>query len=209
MNKLFILFLLTFSIFLPKQSWALFEARVTYGSLASTQDLQNICQGSCAAPTNAPAIVPTFGTGIDAIVSLPMIPFGFGLRTEDMKLSASNSNISGEVKYSRTAILLNYRLLDTIIHCGAIASFGVSHSGSMSITEGGTTVVNLSPSSLSSYSVGVELGVKPFIVLPLKIGAEAGYMSFKWGQVANTIDATQKDVDLSGIYLKAFLGLDF
>ncbi|MEQ1723768.1 MAG: hypothetical protein ABL930_11370 [Pseudobdellovibrio sp.] len=192
----------------PLSSWALFEARLTYGSLASQQSLTDLCQGSCAAPSNAPAIIPTFGLGADAIVELPFFPLGVGLRMEDMKLSASTSSIDAELKYTRTALILNYRLIDTIVHFGPIATFGISHTGSMSIKENGTSRVDLSPGSLSSYSVGVELGIKPLVVLPLKVGAEAGYMSFNWGKVTNTIDSSQKDIDLSGVYLKVFLGLD-
>jgi hypothetical protein len=193
---------------LPISSWAIFEARLSYGSLASGQNFSDVCQGSCATPSNAPAIVPTFGLGLDALVTLPMIPVGFGLRTEDMKLKASGTGIDAEVKYNRTAVLLNYRLIDTVVHFGPIASFGISHSGSMSINENGTQVVNLNPSSLSSYSVGLELLVKPLVVVPITVGAEAGYMSFKWGSVTNTVDSSTKNIDMSGTYLKVFLGMD-
>lgn len=192
----------------PLSSFALFEARLTYGGLASTQDLSTVCQGSCTAPSGAPAIVPTVGLGLDAIVELPMIPIGFGIRTEDMKLSASTSSIDAELKFNRTAVLLNYRLINTIVHFGPIASIGISHTGNMNIKEGGTTKVDLTPTTLSSYSLGLELGVKPLIVLPLKIGAEAGYMSFKWGDVTNNVDSSVKNIDLSGYYFKVFLGLD-
>lgn len=193
----------------PTSAWALFEARLTYGSLASQQSLENICQGSCTTPSNAPAIVPTFGMGLDAIVTLPVIPFGFGLRTESMKLNASTSNIDADLHFDRTALLINYRLINTIVHFGPIASIGLGHSGGLNIKEGGTTKVDLSPGSVSSYSLGLELEVKPLIILPLVVGAEAGYMSFKWGEVTNNIDSSKKDIDLSGTYLKAFIGLDF
>lgn len=192
----------------PLSSFALFEARLTYGSLASAQNLSTVCQGSCTSASGAPAIIPTVGLGVDAIVELPMIPIGFGIRTEDMKLSASASSIDAEVKFNRTAVLLNYRLINTIIHFGPIASIGISHTGNVNIKEGGTTKVDLSPTTLSSYSLGLELGVKPLIVLPLTIGAEAGYMSFKWGDVTNSVDSSVKNIDLSGYYFKVFLGLD-
>ena len=196
-------------LIVPTSAWALLEARLSYGSLASQQSLQDICNGSCLAPSNAPAIVPTFGLGLDVIVSLPVIPFGFGLRTENMKLNASSNGIEADLHYDRTAFLVNYRLIDTIVHFGPIATFGLSHSGGMTIKENGTTKVDLTPGSLASYSLGLELEVKPLIVLPLVVGAEVGYMSFKWGQVTNSVDSSQKDVDLSGTYLKAFIGLDF
>ncbi len=193
----------------PTSAWALLEARISYGSLASQQSLESVCQGSCAAPSSAPAIVPTFGFGLDTIVTLPIIPFGFGLRTESMKLSASTSGVEANLNFNRTSLLINYRLIDTIVHFGPIASIGLAHSGSMNIKEAGATKIDLSPGSLSSYSLGAELTVKPLIVIPIIVGAEAGYMSFKWGQVTNSIDSTTKDIDLSGTYIKAFVGLDF
>lgn len=193
----------------PTSAWALLEARVSYGSLASQQSLQDICNGSCVAPSNAPAIVPTFGFGLDVIVKLPVIPVGFGLRTENMKLNASSNNIDADLHYDRTAVIVNYRLIDTIVHFGPIATYGITHSGGMTIKENGTTRVDLSPGSTTSYSLGLELEVKPLIVLPLVVGAEAGYMSFNWGETTNTVDNSKKNVDLSGTYLKAFIGLDF
>jgi hypothetical protein len=209
MKKEFMIFLLFGLLVFPKSSWALFEARLSYGSLASKQSLSEICQGSCGNPNNAPSIVPTVGMGVDAIVKLPLIPFGFGIRTEDMKLSAEANGIGAEIKYNRKAVLINYRLIDTIVHFGPIASFGISHSGSAKLTENGTSVVDISPEKTSSYTVGLELLVKPLIVIPITIGAEAGYMSYKWGQSTNTVDSSTKDIDLSGNYMKVFLGLDF
>lgn len=192
----------------PTSAWALFEARLTYGSLVSQQSLTDICQGSCTAPSDAPSIVPTFGLGADAIVNLPFVPVGIGIRYEDMKLSTSSANIEADLKYKRTALLINYRLIDTILHVGPIASIGISHSGSMNLKEGGTERINLSSGSVSSYSLGLEVGAKPLIVIPIKIGAEAGYMMYDWGKMTNSVDGTQKDINLSGYYLKVFLGLD-
>ena len=163
------LFLTT--VLLPLSSFALFEARASYGLLASKQDIADLCQGSCASPSSAPGIVPTYGTGFDAILSLPLIPFGFGLRYEKMGFSASSNTIEAKANYSRTALLVNYRIIDTIIHFGPIASYGLSHSGGFTITESGTTKVDLTPGSMSSYSVGLELEVKPLIVIPIIVGA--------------------------------------
>lgn len=196
------------TLFLPASSWALFEARASYGLLTSTQDISDICTGSCTTPGNAPAIVPTYGLGLDAIVKLPLIPIGFGLRYENMGLSASTSSMEAKINYTRTAVLVNYRLIDTIIHFGPIASYGISHSGTMSIKEGGVTKVDLSASTITSYSVGLELEVKPLIVVPIIVGAEAGYMNMKWKDITNSIDSSTKNVDLSGTYIKVFLGLD-
>lgn len=196
------------TVFLPVSSWALFTARASYGLLTSKQDIAEICQGSCTSPNGAPGIVPTYGTGLDAIVKLPLIPIGFGLRYEKHGLTTSSSNIEASINYSRTAILVNYRLLDTIIHFGPIASYGISHSGNFSIKEGGISKVDVTPSSMTSYSLGLELEVKPLIIIPLIVGAEVGYMGFKWNDSRNSIDNTSKNIDMSGTYMKVFLGID-
>jgi hypothetical protein len=192
----------------PLSSWALFEIRGTVGATQAKPDLQAICNGSCTNPSAAGSATYVPGVGLDAIITLPLFPVGFGLRYEGIKLTNSNSGIDTEIKYSRTAVLVNYRLIDTIVHFGPIASYGFSHTGSMTIKEGGTTKVDLAPDSMSSYSLGLELEVKPLIVVPIVVGAEAGYMGFKWNGVKNSIDNSKKDVDLSGTYIKIFLGLD-
>ena len=103
---------------------------------------------------------------------------------------------------------MNYRLIDTIVHFGPIATYGLAHTGSMIVKENGGTVMDLNPSTVNSYSVGFELEVKPLIVIPLIVGAEAGYMGHKWTDVTNSVNNVKKDVDLSGTYIKVFLGLD-
>ena len=208
MKKQILSSLFMITIFLPMSSWALFEARATYGFLTSKTDFSNICQGNCLLPANAPGIVPTYGTGIDAILKLPLVPIGFGLRYENMGLSTTSSTIDAKLTYSRTAIIINYRLIDTIIHFGPLLTYGVAHSGGLTIKENGITKVDLSPSSMTSYSLGLELEVKPLIVVPIIVGAEAGYMSFNWKDATNNINNTTKNVDLSGTYIKVFLGLD-
>lgn len=192
----------------PLSSWALFEARLTGGVTQAKPDLKDICTGSCTNPSALGDTTYVPGVGLDAIVKLPLFPIGFGLRYEGLKLTADNANYSTEIKYTRTALILNYRLIDTIVHFGPIATYGLAHTGSMTVKESGSTVVDLNPSSFSSYSIGLELEVKPLIVVPIVVGAEAGYMSHKWNGVTNTINNAKKDVDLSGTYIKLFLGLD-
>ncbi len=191
----------------PMTSWALVEARASYGGLASSQSIKDVCT-NCTNASNSPAIVPTVGFGADVLIKIPLIPFGFGARYESMGLSASQSGIEAEIKYTRTALLLNYRLIDTIVHFGPIVSYGLSHTGNMTIKENGSTRVDFSSSKMSSYSAGLELTVKPLIVIPLIVGAEAGYMGYKWDETTNTVDGSKKNIDLSGTYLKVFLGLD-
>jgi hypothetical protein len=208
MNNKFTRLLFLIALSAPISSWALFEARATLGGTQAKPDINAICAGSCSNPSGAAGATYVPGVGLDAIVKLPLIPIGFGVRYEGIKLSGDNATSSTEIKYTRTALLLNYRLIDTIVHFGPIASYGLSHTGSLSVSEAGIGKVDLAPSTMSSYSVGLELEVKPLIVLPLIVGAEAGYMSFKWDGVNNSFDNSKKDVDLSGTYMKVFIGLD-
>lgn len=208
MKIILALFSFFMALSIPLSSWALFEVRGTLGATQAKPNIQDICSGSCTDPSSVGDTTYVPGLGVDAIIKLPLIPFGFGLRYEGIKLKGDTASATTEIKYSRTAVLVNYRLIDTIVHFGPIASYGISHTGSLSISEGSTTKVDLSPTSVSSYSIGLELEVKPLIVVPLIVGAEAGYMGHKWNGVTNTIDSSKKDVDLSGTYIKIFLGLD-
>ncbi|MFN3697618.1 MAG: hypothetical protein ACK4VO_09260 [Pseudobdellovibrio sp.] len=194
-------------ILFPMSSWALLTARATYTGLVSKDALSEVCSGtSCAGQT--PSMVPLYGLGADVIVKLPIIPIGFGVRYENLGLDATSGSIEGHAKLTRTAALINYRFIDTIIHFGVIGSYGISHSGNVSVKSGNTNVVDYNDGSFSTYTAGLELEVKPLIVLPLIVGAEAGYMSAKWNDAKDSIASTKKDVDLSGSYIKFFLGLD-
>ena len=189
----------------PLASQAFFEARATFGVTNKKTETSDLC--SNCTTIGAPSIAPAF-IGADAIIKIPLFPLGLGVRYEGMNVSGTSGNYEANIKYTRTAFLVNYRIIDTILHFGPIASYGISHSGSVSIKESGTQRVNFSADGASSYSVGLELGVKPLIVIPLAIGAEAGYMGYKWNEVSNTVDGTKKSLDLSGTYIKVFIGLD-
>jgi len=199
--------LLLVLLFFPMSSWALFTARATYTGLVSKDALSDVCAStSCSGQT--PAMVPLYGLGADVLVKLPIIPIGFGVRYENLGLSATSASIEGNAKLTRTAALVNYRFIDTIIHFGVIGSYGLSHSGNVAVKSSGTNIVDYNDGSFSTYSAGLELEVKPLIVLPLIVGAEAGYMGAKWTDAKDSVTSTKKDVDLSGSYVKFFLGLD-
>ncbi|MBC7420522.1 MAG: hypothetical protein H7328_07305 [Bdellovibrio sp.] len=196
------------AIFLiPLSAHALFEARATYGIQTAKTTATDLCTGSCAAPANAPSLLGLGGFGADVIITPPLFPIGFGVRYENMSISPSVNNFSAEFKATRTAVIVNYRLIDTIIHFGPILTYGISHSGSANVKENGVTRIDFSTSKASSFSAGLELGVKPLIVIPITIGVEAGYLGYKWDDVTNSVDGTTKSLDLSGTYYKIFLGL--
>ncbi|MBC7742185.1 MAG: hypothetical protein H7061_08305 [Bdellovibrionaceae bacterium] len=191
----------------PVSSMAIVELRASYGGLGSNQSLKDLCT-NCTNSSNAPTIVPTTGFGADLIVKIPLVPVGIGARYEGMGLNLNSNGYEAELKFTRTALLLNYRLIDTIVHFGPIVSYGLSHTGNLLLKENGITRIDFTASKMTSYTAGLELTVKPLVVLPLIVGAEAGYMGFKWDETTNSIDSSKKNVDLSGYYMKVFLGLD-
>lgn len=179
---------------------AIFEARLTYGLLASKPDLSPLFTGSPSLPT----VAPTYGLGADAIVSPPLFPIGFGIRYENMGVEASASGIEFKANYTRTALLLNYRLIDTLLFLGPILSYGMSHSGEVKAIQNGTETGVFSSNKISSYSIGLEAGVK---LIGFHLGAELGYQDFRWKDATDsTGNVSAQDINMSGSYAKVLLG---
>lgn len=199
--------LLLFVLLFPMSSWALFTARATYTGVVSKDALKDVCAGT-ACEGQSPDMVPLYGLGADVIVKLPLVPIGFGLRTEKLGLDVSKNGIEGEAKLNRTAALINYRFIDTIIHFGLIGSYGLDHSAGIRVAQNGSNIVDYTGGSLKSYSLGLELEVKPLIIIPLIVGAETGIMNTKWSGASDSVGNVSKDIDLSGTYIKFFLGID-
>ncbi len=179
---------------------ALFEARLTYGLLASKPDMAALFPGQ----TSAPTITPTYGLGADVIVTPPLFPIGFGLRYENMGISASSSGLEFKANYTRSALLLNYRIIDTLLFFGPIFSYGISHSGNIKAVTNGTETANFSSDKISSYSAGLEVGAK---LIGFHLGAEAGYQDFHWKDAHDsTGNLANQDLNMSGAYMKVLLG---
>lgn len=192
----------------PLASQAFIEARLTYGGLGAKDFASDACGNLCTS-SNIPAVVPFVGTGADVIVKIPFIPFGFGVRYEKIGIGTNSSTIEVSANIERVAGIINYRIIDTIIHAGPIATLGLSTKSQLKVTESGTPRVNYDSTTADSASVGFELGIKPLIIIPISVGAEAGYEILKIKNAKDSINNTTKDLDLSGTYLKVFLGLDF
>ncbi len=196
---LFVFTIMTGSL-LSVPAHAVFEARLTYGLLASKPDLGPLFPGQ----SSLPAIAPTYGLGADVIISPPLFPVGFGVRYENMGVNASQSGLEFKANYTRTALLLNYRLIDTLIFLGPIASYGLSHSGEIKAITNSVETANLSSTKISSYSIGLEAGVK---LIGFHVGAEAGYEDFRWKEAHDkTGNLADQDINMSGSYVKVLLG---
>lgn len=193
-------FTLMTALLLSTPAHALFEARVTYGLLASQPTLAPLFTGS----PSLPSVAPTYGLGADVIVSPPLFPIGFGLRYENMGLAATSGAVEFKANYSRSALLLNYRIIDTLLFLGPIFSYGVSHSGDIKAIQSGTETANMSSQKISSYSAGIEAGVK---LIGFHLGAELGYQDFRWKDANDkTGNIAVQDINMSGTYAKILLG---
>lgn len=197
--------LLTIFVF-SSLSHALVDVRLNYGLLGAKQNLEEACIG-CGTPANAPEIAPAYGLGLDVIISPPLLNWGFGLRYENLGFSTNSNGIDAKLSNIRTAAIVNYRLIDTLLFLGPIATYGLSHSGNLEITENGTKVLDYNNGNSSSWSIGLEGGVKLIAIL---IGAEVGYQDLRWNKAKSNVNSeVEKDINLSGTYAKIHLGFGF
>lgn len=163
------------------------------------------------------------GLTADAMIHLPLIGLGFGLRFEDMS-STLNDNVSGgtlnrKLEVQRTSAVVDYRLIDTLVYIGGIATYGLSHNIKYSYTcpSGGFCTglqsFDGSANSPKSYSVGIEGGLKLAL---LTVGAEVGYSvitatNFSSGAVNPLTNTSGSTVgyNFSGAYFKILAGVTF
>lgn len=180
---------------------ALVEARVTYGALASKPDLAAIYN---LGTSTVPSVAPNAGIGFDALFIVPIVGIGGGIRYENLGFNARSGSLEYKSQVTRTSLIVNYRLINTLMYLGPIATLGLSHSGGIKWTEG-NTATDFTPDSTSSYTVGLEAGVG---LLGFLVGAEAGYQNMKWNRMkdsTNTFTGTP-NLDMSGTYFKVILG---
>jgi hypothetical protein len=191
---------LIIATFISSQAHALFEARLAYGLLMSKPNLDNLYNGA----STVPGVAPTYGLGGDVLISLPLIPIGFGIRSENMGLKVSEGSLEFEAKNQRTALLLNYRLIDTLMFVGPTFTYGLSHSASIGVSEGGNKISEFTSSKVSSSSIGLEAGVK---LIGFSVGAEVGTenLMMKGAKDSKGLVGDQ-DINLSGSYAKVLLG---
>jgi len=175
---------------------ALIDLRLTYGLQAIDPTALNN-----NAPT-LPAITKMNGLGADIIVSPPVIPVGFGLRYEQLGSEETLPGVSVDFNMTRTALIVNWRFIDTFLMVGIIGTYGLSHSNEYKST-GGPYTATLKADDVSSLTAGVEAGVK-IPLLGMIAGAEAGTMKMelkKYNQGA-------PDADFNGFYTKVFVGFN-
>ncbi|MGE0632883.1 MAG: hypothetical protein AB7O96_10765 [Pseudobdellovibrionaceae bacterium] len=188
-------------LLLATPSFALIDLRLTYGINTVNANLSDLGAG------DEPKPVPLTGLGGDFIFSPPLVPLGFGIRYEKMGAKAASDDFSVQMDMTRTAAIVNFRIIDTLIMVGPIFTFGLNHPNTFEVKNGSTTLAKFESKKASSYSAGLEVGLK----VPFLLGIELGYMSMTAKDAENktTPTAAKEDIDLSGGYTKVFLGFGF
>jgi hypothetical protein len=163
----------------------------------------------------APFTRSLLGYGLDALIQLPGVPIGFGIRYETMSAEGSTpTSTVGEYKYetgfSRIALLVNKRLIDDFWYLGPIFGIGITNNVWYDLTAGGQADSYRTVGG-TSVSVAAESGLK---LSRLILGAEAGYMfaEFKTPKNASrselTSSAGRVGLDFSGPYFKLLVGYE-
>ncbi len=199
---------------LAQPAWALIELRAGYGlnmgSATNISDAYNsLCAGGCGANLSG-----ANGLAADLLISLPVLPFGFGLRYESLQSKSAVSQLSSNMNFSyqRLAALVNYRIIDTLMYLGPIASLGISDSASYTHSQSGTDT-KLTAGSNSSYSIGLEGGLK---LLTFTVGAEVGYAALTSTNLRTSSNTTATiggsaidNASIKGSYAKVMVGFGF
>lgn len=206
-NVVLLSVLLGYGLFTAERAQAIAEVRAHYGLAKGSPDAYNKGYFDFQ---DGPKLEEQKVLGADALIMLPAFPLGFGLRFEGMEEKRSQFGQKVQMDLARLAVLVNYRLIDTLFFAGPIASYGINHRLEFAIP---TEPEKISSDSSSSYSIGIEGGVK---LLLARIGAEVGYQSLKFKSLKE-LDGTPWDknglaigeIDLSGVYYKLLVGVGF
>lgn len=181
-------------------SHALVEARVSYGVASSSTSARDLCS-TCISQNRLDKNLS--GIGADGIVKLPIsyLP-AIGIRYESLGSNAQSDLLDLNLSYNRTAVLVQWRPLDSTFYFGPTFTYGLSHSLNSKAREQETEKANVNAKSAESYSAGFEAGFK---VIDFLIGAEIGYNELQWKN-AKDASGNLQDIDLSGAYGKLILG---
>lgn len=164
---------------------------------------------------NAPATDSLLGLGVDALIHLPGVPIGFGVRYESFQAdkstgSGTSSEYSYNTGFSRIALLVNRRFIDTVWYLGPIAGIGITNSVWYDFRSA-TTSDSFRTVGGTSVSLGLESGIR---LRRLLLGVEAGYMfaEFKVPKNASRSELTSTmgrvGLDFTGPYAKVLIGYE-
>ncbi len=182
-------------------AWSIMEVRLTYSSLLSKPEIDKIYNGT----TKEPPPTPAHGIGTDILMDFES-GLGVGMRYENLSGKSKGRGLQFESEMTRTALLLNWRFINTQTYFGPVLSFGFSHSSErIIVTENAVVISDLTADKPQSYSAGLEIGTK---LGGFRLGTEAGYMVYQWEDLSGyegSIKAVDR-LDMSGPYVKAIIG---
>jgi len=209
MKKTFCLFnIVIVSLFVSSAAHALLgEVRLNYGSTGGEPSEYNNAYYNFQ---DGPQIKQQTYTGLDAILMLPMMPLGFGLRYENAGKSETLFNEQIDYAITRVALIVNYRIIDTGFYVGPIVTYGLSQSLSFKLP---LAPDEFKAGNQSSYSYGVEGGLKLGL---FRLGLETGIMSLTFndlkdlgGAIPNKNGLNISQLNFGGSYYKLHIGLGF
>ena len=181
---------------------ALLEARVGY-------ELLNI-KGINNQDDNLPSTSNLSGLTADGLVILS--DYVVGLRYEALSGKKSTGTYEVEAKLNRASLVLGYRLWDTGLYFGPIATVGVL--STLNYKTRSASLVEYKNDKMT-LGLGFEGGVH---LLGLLVGGEIGYLSanmgnlkFKdgGGEATGAMNAQKMPADLSGMYARVLVGFAF
>lgn len=183
------------------------DFRLTYGNIGGKPSQYN---DAYFAFQDGPEISGQNYFGADAILILPMMPLGIGLRYESTKDDKSAFAESVNYSINRLALILNYRIINTGIYLGPIATYGLSNQLNFAIPSDLDTFKS---DKSQSYSIGVEGGAKLGL---LRLGLELGQSTLVFDSIKDITGVTPvkngltvSKLDFSGTYYKIHFGFGF
>ena len=181
---------------------ALLEARVGY-------EMLNIA-GINNQDDNLPSTNNLTGLTADGLVILS--DYVIGLRYENLSGKKTSGSNEIEAKFNRTSVVLGYRLWDTGLYFGPIATVGVL--STLNYKTRSAAPVEYKNEKMT-LGLGIEGGVH---LLGLLVGGEIGYLSANMGnlkykgtgaEATGAMNAQKMPADLSGVYARVLVGLAF
>lgn len=193
-------------LFASEPSQALVELKAGYSQFTtSPSSLNDQFSGN-------PKISQMQAISFDVMGNVPLMPVGLGVRHEMFSRKESDGGLSSEIDWKRTSILVNKRLIDTVMYLGPVATVSFASDFKYS-SDSGATTTNYKTESQLTATAGVEAGFKLAL---LSLGAEIGYLHAPVGELRDSAGVAVTDgngskinVDLSGPYMRASVGFGF
>ncbi len=198
MSRFLQLFSFLFCFVVAQQASALLEFNVGYQGI-----LSNSGGGNWTVP--GMTMSGAYGLQADFRFEIPVQGSGLGLRYGKLGLEGSSGANTVLMNNDTTSLLFAYRFINTGILLGTVLTYGISSSGTLKNT-GSNTNATVSAGSASSYTAGIEIGIK----IPILLAAEFGYGSLQMSSFGTqTIAGSATNVNLTGTYARASAGFSF